>query len=674
MFTFFLMSLDNFQEEKKSFEIRIKENSRSLLEVYEQIVGLQSNPLTRNKTQELNALEAEADALEKIGEKLTKMSLLMIPNRAEPLKDPKKKGAFDPRMLPKDLPIFKKTQSADVPVDLNDFIYVFESRMEACAIQSEHWSAILLSCVPTEDIVTLRWLKDNVSDLSWTEVKFKLIEHFQTPNVCLFLKEKFRKIAPQPGEYLPNFVDRFTGAMQSAKCSPEDMETCSLFLKCLPIDIYQMVISAVIGMTNVYSIINHVLRVFYLKSTPNVAPKMNHNWFCTFCNLHGHTKEYCRAKDSQRLSRNEKTRQDQRYTQSTLKEYTRGEKLNTPRASKKTINMVQNSDSDEKEELQRNSINGETSFAYIRVPCLLNQVPILATLDTGAQLSVISRSILGKIRSSVSSSPNQRVRFAEKNSIAKHHGFTGQVAVEVGVCKSSHSFLVLDMNENTDCLIGLDLLEKIGVSIFNIPFQYPSASSERPAVGQKNKTLRTEEMAENEASLEVPCTLKEQKQLLAEIKKLIQENLKTSGAFCNLPEATVHLDTGANKASFVKQYRIPYRLNRVFEETINKWLEKQIIIDSPVGCAWNSPLLAVPKKDANGNFVKSRVCLDPRHINNILADDKFPIPSLSELLDRVAGSAYFSSLDLEWSYHQFPLAQNDQEKTAFTYNGQQYMF
>ena len=107
---------------------------------------------------------------------------------------------------------------------------------------------------------------------------------------------------------------------------------------------------------------------------------------------------------------------------------------------------------------------------------------------------------------------------------------------------------------------------------------------------------------------------------------------------------------------------------------MSKWLEKKIIVDSPVGCAWNSPLLAVPKKDANGNFVKSRVCLDPRHINNILADDKFPIPSLSELLDRVAGSAYFSSVDLEWSYHQFPLAQSDQEKTAFTYNGQQYMF
>ena len=72
------MSLDNSQVETKSFDLRIKENSENLLEVYERIIELQSNPLTRSKNQELDGLEAEANALEKIKEKLHKMSLLTV--------------------------------------------------------------------------------------------------------------------------------------------------------------------------------------------------------------------------------------------------------------------------------------------------------------------------------------------------------------------------------------------------------------------------------------------------------------------------------------------------------------------------------------------------------------------------------------------------------------------
>ena len=46
----------------------------------------------------------------------------------------------------------------------------------------------------------------------------------------------------------------------------------------------------------------------------------------------------------------------------------------------------------------------------------------------------------------------------------------------------------------------------------------------------------------------------------------------------------------------------------------------------------------------------------------------------SDLLDDLAGADIFSTLVLEESYHQFPIAPEDQQKTAFTFQGEHLMF
>ena len=69
-----------------------------------------------------------------------------------------------------------------------------------------------------------------------------------------------------------------------------------------------------------------------------------------------------------------------------------------------------------------------------------------------------------------------------------------------------------------------------------------------------------------------------------------------------------------------------------------------------------------------------RICLDPRHIDAVLSEDRYPMPNLRDLLDSISGSTHFSSLDLEQSYHQFFIQEEDQIKTSFTWNHVQYMF
>jgi hypothetical protein len=108
---------------------------------------------------------------------------------------------------------------------------------------------------------------------------------------------------------------------------------------------------------------------------------------------------------------------------------------------------------------------------------------------------------------------------------------------------------------------------------------------------------------------------------------------------------------------------------------VQSWLDRGIVGPAPAGCLWNSPLLAVPKKDADGKFSKVRVCLDPRALNAILANgDNFEVPKVDDLIESLAGAAVFSTLDLKDSYHQFPIHPDHCAKTAFTFAGRQYMF
>jgi hypothetical protein len=75
---------------------------------------------------------------------------------------------------------------------------------------------------------------------------------------------------------------------------------------------------------------------------------------------------------------------------------------------------------------------------------------------------------------------------------------------------------------------------------------------------------------------------------------------------------------------------------------------------------WSFPVVLVPKKDGS-----IRLCVDYRKLNTVSKSDSYPMPRVDELIDRLGGTEYISTIDLTKGYWQVPMAKCSRDKTAF---------
>ena len=60
-----------------------------------------------------------------------------------------------------------------------------------------------------------------------------------------------------------------------------------------------------------------------------------------------------------------------------------------------------------------------------------------------------------------------------------------------------------------------------------------------------------------------------------------------------------------------------------------------------------------------------RLCIDYRGINKITVPNRYPLPNMDELKERVRGAKWFNKIDLKNGYHLIRIKEGDEWKTAF---------
>ncbi|SJL01318.1 uncharacterized protein ARMOST_04638 [Armillaria ostoyae] len=108
-----------------------------------------------------------------------------------------------------------------------------------------------------------------------------------------------------------------------------------------------------------------------------------------------------------------------------------------------------------------------------------------------------------------------------------------------------------------------------------------------------------------------------------------------------------------------------YPLNRNEQEQLDKFLDENLesgrITESKSPFA--SLFFFVKKKDGTLCSIQ-----DYRKLNEMTIKNRYPLPLISELIDKLQGAKYFTKLDVRWGYNNVRIKEGDEHKAAFRTN------
>ena len=122
----------------------------------------------------------------------------------------------------------------------------------------------------------------------------------------------------------------------------------------------------------------------------------------------------------------------------------------------------------------------------------------------------------------------------------------------------------------------------------------------------------------------------------------------------------IEMKPGFEPKSF-KTYNLTPEEQSELDKFLKENLDKGYIKPSESPMA--SPFFFVKKKDG-----KLRPCQDYRYLNDWTIKNAYPLPLISEIMDKIKGAKYFTKFDVRWGYNNVRIRKEDQWKAAFKTN------
>jgi transposase InsO family protein len=157
----------------------------------------------------------------------------------------------------------------------------------------------------------------------------------------------------------------------------------------------------------------------------------------------------------------------------------------------------------------------------------------------------------------------------------------------------------------------------------------------------------------------------EERAMLREVLKKYQEHFMKIPGKCNMFEYKFQMQGDLPKTNNARP--IPFALRQEVRGQIQEMIKNGIleVSHSP----YVNPLTVIQRANK-----PARICVDARRVNKQMIPDRTKTLPTHELLQRMHGAKYISSLDLISAFLQIPLEESSRKWTAFQFEGQTLQF
>ena len=286
------------------------------------------------------------------------------------------------------------------------------------------------------------------------------------------------------------------------------------------------------------------------------------------------------------------------------------------------------------------TIDTQNVCQFINVDVKLNHKPIKAFIDTGSSITVISEKTQKALKLKTNPNSSITVNLAEGST-----NTLGSVDTDLQIANKTEKNTVHVLKDfKYPLLLGLDAGKRFGLTI---------------DLSDHTVSMRSETTNKECFSLNLEPTQRQKlDSLLIKHKQIFSQNETDIG---RIKSVTHSIITVPHPPIQIRSYRRPQTENDKMKALIKDLIEKKLIRESSSN--WSFPTLFVKKKDGS-----DRMCINYRALNAITIDDKMPLPRIQEILDRLSGKKYFTTLDVAWGYWHVEMDPASIDKTAFITN------
>ena len=303
---------------------------------------------------------------------------------------------------------------------------------------------------------------------------------------------------------------------------------------------------------------------------------------------------------------------------------------------------------------------------------LVEGLPTRILIDTGADVSILNYySIPPSARRKILHS-SEKIRSAS-GSYLDIFGTIRKVALEINNTSYILEKCLVVKNHPKFMIIGVDNIIINPEIILSNKFIRTRLLNSEQLHRSRDKTIAPHSLNSQNPITANTCELTQsplnhtenlKKTLLTQFKSIFKDNI-TQNTLCTF--ASHKIPTERTTPIAIRNQRIPIAYEKAIDEEVRRNLDSNIISHST--SPWCSRLVPADKKDGT-----LRLCVDFRALNNVTIKDKYPIPRIDELIDKLGQAKYFSTLDATSGFHQLAIDAADKCKTAFSWRNGHYEF